>query len=258
MNIFVPLILAAILYIQSAPAFSNVLHYRPHGPGRPDGLLNWLQPPRLQSYPTPTQSTTLISCSELRQIIIRNGYTAGDDLEAHCQILNRDASRLGRIQTRTELAMFLAHVLLETGGLTQFEEHAALVDQQAAARYASPLGRKDKYYFGRGCLQLSWPENYKDASLALYGNGNILIDDPDWVARDINVAWATAFWYWRERVRVVSGVIDSMDFGKTIRAINGQIECSGLDATAQKRFEIYWNILAVFGLPQPVHRNISC
>ncbi|CAG7717116.1 unnamed protein product [Allacma fusca] len=108
-------------------------------------------------------------------------------------------------------------------------------------------GAAGKTYYGRGYIQLTWCSNYKAASGDLYGNDR-LVQDPDLVARDENVAWQTAFWFWRKNVHSRVGVSQGK-FGVTTRAINGG-ECtnSKLHLRAKKRFQIYNNCRKAFGL----------
>ena len=79
--------------------------------------------------------------------------------------------------------------------------------------YGCPAGR-DAYY-GRGPIQLSWSYNYMAAGDAL---GLDLLNNPGLVARDPGMAWATAAWYWNNRVP------HDATFGGTIDAINGAQE----------------------------------
>ena len=120
--------------------------------------------------------------------------------------------------SRREAAAFMANVYHETGGLTivneAMERRQGYCDSSEA--YGCPAGRDA--YFGRGPLQLSWNYNYKEAGEAL---GLDLLRDPSLVERDSRVAWATAVWFWSNRVP------RDADFGETIRAINGLQECDG-------------------------------
>ncbi len=72
-----------------------------------------------------------------------------------------------------------------------------------------------------------------------------LISDADMVARDEDVAWATAFWYWKEHVHKRPGERQH-HFGDATKAING-MECAraGMPA-AHKRFECYQKVMEAF------------
>jgi hypothetical protein len=68
----------------------------------------------------------------------------------------------------------------------------------------------------------------------LYGDDR-LVKDPDMVAKDDNIAMATALWFWSKNVHSVA---TSGEFGATTRAINGGLECtpSGDTNKAKKRW----------------------
>ena len=104
--------------------------------------------------------------------------------------------------------------------------------------YGCPAGRNA--YFGRGPIQLSWNANYKDAGDAL---GLDLLNNPDLVASDPGVAWATAFWFWNTYVP------HGADFGDTIRVINGPLECDGGNpAQVASRVNAYRGIADILGV----------
>ena len=81
-------------------------------------------------------------------------------------------------------------------------------------------------------------------------NDDRLLKNPDQVASDEDISWATAFWYWKRFVGVLPQVKNGF-FGSSTRAINGFLECAGdnknLDK-ALKRFAIYKNVLTAFNL----------
>lgn len=51
-------------------------------------------------------------------------------------------------------------------------------------------------YYGRGPLQISWNYNYGQFSNAEYGDVSTLLDNPDLVATDGNVAISSALWFY--------------------------------------------------------------
>jgi len=84
----------------------------------------------------------------------------------------------------------------------------------------------------------------------LYGDDR-LVHDPDIVAREEQVAWDTAFWYWKTSVHGQPGVAEGQ-FGVTTRAINGALECSGPHQDlAVKRFNMYKIVRVAFGITAP-------
>ncbi|MBE9608585.1 hypothetical protein INR99_04415 [Chitinilyticum litopenaei] len=102
---------------------------------------------------------------------------------------------------------------------------------------------KNLDYFGRGSKQLSYNYNYGPFSKSLYGDVNVLLDNPGKVA-DTWLNFASAIWFavypqspkppmtwvvdgtWKPNAYDVSqGLLPG--FGATINIINGGIECGG-------------------------------
>ncbi|CAG7830153.1 unnamed protein product [Allacma fusca] len=151
------------------------------------------------------------------------------------------------ISTKQEAAMALAQFIHESDGLRAKREYACAKTGCPGKYKQANCGPAGKTYYGRGYIQLTWCSNYKAASGDLYGNDR-LVQDPDLVARDENVAWQTGFWFWRKNVHSRAGVSQGK-FGDTTRAINGG-ECTNpkLHAAARNRFKIYNNCRKAFGL----------
>jgi predicted chitinase len=127
---------------------------------------------------------------------------------------------------RREVAAFLANVAHETG-------HLVYIEQIEKGEYCAPQGgcpcAPGKRYYGRGPIQISWNYNYCAAGRAL---GLNLQADPDRVAREASVAWATGLWFWMTQSGAGSApahqaITSGRGFGETIRPINGSLECNG-------------------------------
>ncbi len=106
-----------------------------------------------------------------------------------------------------------------------------------------------KSYHGRGPIQLSWNYNYGQVSQFLYGDKQILLDNPEKVIEDGALAFQTAIWFWMTPQYPKPSAHDSMvgnwqptaqqrdaglipGFGSTVNIINGGIECnSGTENT---------------------------
>ncbi|HEV3359511.1 MAG TPA: chitinase [Pseudonocardiaceae bacterium] len=131
---------------------------------------------------------------------------------------------------KQEAAAFLANVGHETGGLQYIKEqntanYSNYCDQSQS--YGCPAGQSA--YYGRGPLQLSWNYNYKAAGDAL---GIDLLDNPNQVEQDATVSWKAALWFWDTSTGSVGqtphdAMVNGAGFGKTIRIINGGLECDG-------------------------------
>lgn len=133
-----------------------------------------------------------------------------------------------------EQAMFLTNVIWETSHLQFMKEIAC---RHGHCRYGK--------YYGRGCLQLTWKDNYREASIALYGNDTLILN-PNLVAHQRD-AWRTAIWFWNERVRrnAPLNFVIKKDLGATIKIINGKLECEKgrPKGNAFKRLKIFNCIL---------------
>ena len=148
------------------------------------------------------------------------------------------------ITTKRELAMLLAQILHESGGLTALSE-LACANNGCPGSYDWLNGHQ---FFGRGYVQLTWSYNYRAASLDLYGDANVLLNDPESVATDQNKAWNVSFWYWKANVHNAPGVQDGQ-FGSSTKAINGNLECSAPgNPAALARYAIYQRIFTIFGI----------
>ncbi|XP_055350780.1 uncharacterized protein LOC129597321 [Paramacrobiotus metropolitanus] len=148
----------------------------------------------------------LVSKDEFRQAVTSNGFPQPTD--AQYESFAKGAPN-GKITSRRELAMFLANILHESGGL----------------RYKKQISPQPEYekYYGRGYMQLTWEDNYRKASQALYHDDR-LVENPDQVADDEDIAWATAYCYWGAAVHNYPWVGEGK-FGASIKAINGKEEC---------------------------------
>jgi len=131
-------------------------------------------------------------------------------------------------------------------------------------------------YFGRGSKQLSWNYNFGPFSKAVYGDGNVLLDDPGRVA-DSWLNFASAVWFavtpqspkpsmiwvvdgtWKPNaVDLANGMTPG--FGATVHIINGGIECGGGSEKPQvlNRIDAYRHIAADLGVSIPVDEQLGC
>ncbi|KAJ1955559.1 hypothetical protein GGI12_005532 [Dipsacomyces acuminosporus] len=152
--------------------------------------------------------------------------------------------------------MFLANIVWESDGLRAKEEYLCKQTPGACtSAYGAGNGR-GSYFWGRGYIQLSWADNYRAASQALFGNDQ-LVQNPQQVSSNEDVAWGVSYWYWNSRVRNSPGVLAG-NFGASINAINGPLECRGGHSDkAKKRFVIYTAILKIFA-PSEAPKETGC
>lgn len=152
----------------------------------------------------------------------------GPGTEEGVRAMVREAAKAG-ITDKKELAIMLANTHHETGGFRQVEENlrykpqtlmklwpkrfptADKAQQLASAGpvaiansiYGDRMGNSEPgdgwKYRGRGFIQLTGKENYARASKAL---GVDLVDDPDQVAADPEMAAASALYFWKANKRI--------------------------------------------------------
>jgi GH18 family chitinase/chitodextrinase len=138
-------------------------------------------------------------------------------------------------------------------------------------------GGKTLDYFGRGSKQLSWNYNVGGLSKALYGDGNVLLDNPARVA-DSWLNFASAVWFavtpqspkppmtWVVDGTWVPNAVDtaagmSPGFGATVWIINGAIECGagGVEKQqVQNRINAYTNLAPLLGFTIPSTETLGC
>ena len=131
---------------------------------------------------------------------------------------------------------------------------------------AWPCAEGQKYY-GRGAKQLSYNYNYGQFSDVMFGDVNVLLQDPDRVAREGWLAMSSAIWFamtpqapkpsihevvtgfWQPNERDVAAGI-KQGFGATTLIINGGIECGGSSehAASANRIKYYTEFAEELGI----------
>jgi len=185
----------------------------------------------------------LVSYSQFSSAVTSNSYPTPSQTQ-YCAFISQAASA-GAITTVRELAMFLAEILWESGGLVYKSEIACTSPNSCSGSYD---WNGSHQFFGRGYIQLTWSANYKAASSALYGDTR-LYTNPEQVATNENVAWATAFWFWKANVHPNGGV-QAGQLGSATNIINGGLECGSNPPNPTgrtNRFNIYKKVLPAFG-----------
>lgn len=165
-----------------------------------------------------------------------------------------------------EQAMLLANLIWESGGFQYREELTC-----QGTRFPTPKCPYGKFY-GRGYMQLTWENNYRAASMDIFKDLR-LVENPA-LAATIDGSWFTAKWYWEKQVRPIlleNNAIALLNFGYSVRAINGVIECKVLGnqiknqrfppkmnpKVAYDRLAIFKAILRIIGYEAPLVESAS-
>ncbi|WP_316803868.1 chitinase [Pedobacter nototheniae] len=185
--------------------------------------------------------------------------------------------------SKKELAAIFAHMAHETrnGMNNKFNDGLMLVQEAATdSAYISQNviypAVKGKKYYGRGPLQLSYNGNYGFASDCIFGDKNILLNNPDLVSSDAKIAFKTAIYFWMTPQSLKPSAHDvitgkwkptaaesqkgyTSGFGMTINIINGKLECGkGQNVPAMKdRIGFYQHFLEIFKI-KDVNCSCSC
>ncbi|MCZ4244523.1 chitinase [Pedobacter punctiformis] len=174
--------------------------------------------------------------------------------------------------SKKEFSAIFAHMAHETrngtnnkynDGLMLIQElvtDSAYISQNVI--YPAVNGKK---YYGRGPLQLSYNGNYGFASDCIFGDKNILLNNPDLVSLNAKIAFETAIYFWMTPQSLKPSAHDVITgkwkptaaenqkgykpgFGMTINIINGKLECNkGENIPAMKdRIGFYQHFLKLF------------
>lgn len=128
------------------------------------------------------------------------------------------------IDTPRRIAAFLAQVAHESGQLRYTRElasGAAYDTGRLAARLGNtpePDGDGQKYK-GRGLIQITGRWNYRQCSIALYDNPQLLLDQPQLLEDRVPAARSAAWFWWSNGLNAIADCPDS--FQAITRCING-------------------------------------
>jgi putative chitinase len=122
-----------------------------------------------------------------------------------------------------------------------------LANQQAIANiaYANRMGNGDfasgdgYKYRGRGLIQITGKNNYHQVSQDLFGN-NVLLDNPDLLASDREIAIKSACWFWQKHnLNDLADQENIIGITKTINGgLNGIEDRKHLLANIEKIFAV--------------------
>ena len=138
------------------------------------------KPARPSTSPQRKPTSSLApSKEEFVKALTDNHYDPPTDEQYRAFVKGLDSSTFSN---KREVAMFLAQIMHESGGL-KFKEEIRCMHNGCPGEYETGEGVPGKRYFGRGYIQLTWSYNYKAASEALFGDPNKLLRHPELVAK---------------------------------------------------------------------------
>ena len=190
-------------------------------------------------------------------------------------------------QRKRDIAAFFANISHETTGgysghgdnryywgLCWIDEIACVDNSSETCRHCNISSSyecvEDKYYYGRGPIQLTWNYNYGEMGEVL----NIdLLSNPDLLSTNATISFKTALWFWMTPQSPKPSAHDIMvgnwtptsddidknrdiGFGMTINIINGGRECGSEDNAATDRIEHYKKFCEIVNIS--VGENLDC
>lgn len=121
-------------------------------------------------------------------------------------------SNYTKLKDKNELSAFMAQVLVSSKGLkVSRENNTSIVDDLT------------RTYFRRGYLGIKGADEYRQASLDLYGDFRLL-DVPELILQDESVNWQISIWNWK---RFLSTPLDFSSMVKSFIGGNGK-ECENV------------------------------
>lgn len=155
----------------------------------------------------------MITLDQLRAIM---PYAAGR-AATFIDPLNRAMAERG-IDTPQRQAAFLAQVAHESGSLRYVKEIASGDAYEGRADLGNTEPGDGSRYKGRGLIQITGRTNYRACSAALFGDGQALLDHPEFLELPEN-ATRSAAWFWA--ARGLNERADRGEFERITRIING-------------------------------------
>lgn len=128
-----------------------------------------------------------------------------------------------KINNYNRVCCFLGQTLHESCGLVYFKELASGVDYDTGAK-AAMLGNTPEAdgdgqkYKGRGPIQITGKTNYKKCSIALYGDPEKLLKNPE-ILEESKEGFRGSAWFWASRG--LNELADALDYRRITKIING-------------------------------------
>lgn len=154
----------------------------------------------------------MITIQQLRTIM----PLAGGRAAMFCEPLNAAMAEFG-IDTPARQAAFLAQIAHESGSLRYVRELASGIAYEGRLKLGNTHPGDGVRFKGRGLIQITGRDNYRAASIALFGDYRLL-NDPALLEETEN-ACRSAAWFWHSHG--LNALADVGDFERITRRING-------------------------------------
>lgn len=154
-----------------------------------------------------------MTLDELKKIIPYAGPKAG----VFFGPLNEAMARY-EINTPARQAAFLAQIAHESGSFKYVREIASGKAYEGRKDLGNTQPGDGVRFKGRGLIQITGRANYRECSIALFGDPSILIDHPE-MLETVTCACDSAAWFWSSRK--LNELADVGSFRAITRAING-------------------------------------
>lgn len=155
----------------------------------------------------------MIKLEQLKKIIPCAGLRAGVFL-----VPINEAMKEFDINTPMRQAAFLAQVAHESGSLRYVREIASGEAYEGRVDLGNMEPGDGPRFRGRGLIQITGRSNYRDCSVALYGDEVPLLLHPELLEETVP-ACRSAGWFWWSRG--LNALADARDFRSITRVING-------------------------------------
>ena len=125
------------------------------------------------------------------------------------------------IDTPLRQVHFFAQTCWETDGFRALEEYASGddYDDRIDLGNTPELDGDGRLYKGRGIIMCTGRTNYARCSKALFGDKDVLLDEPDLLSGDYATAVRSGGWYWEWKN--LNQLADANDVVGLTRKING-------------------------------------
>lgn len=154
----------------------------------------------------------MITIDDLAAVMPHAGKRAAVFLPA----LNASMAHWG-IDTPERQAAFLAQLAHESGQLRYVEELASGAAYEGRADLGNTEPGDGVRFKGRGLIQITGRKNYRDCSMALFGDTRLLTE-PE-ILEQVGPACESAGWFWYSRG--LNALADVGKFERITRRING-------------------------------------